>query len=159
MADNRKTVAYDGLEASYQTMKIDNSEITYDATKAGGSASVGLAVALAGAGGASNDDIVDLAGDNENIFGKLISVQADGFCTVQVAGYMALPGGNGATLNLDMKVMGALNASSAKGYIKGIAETVTTPTAAEVTNAFRAAKSRGQIINNNDTAAVIVRFA
>lgn len=145
MADNRAVVRHDGNHARYETHKIDNSEITYSATAAGGSASVGLAVAL------STDDTVDLCGDGEAVYGKLISVEADGFCTVQIGGFCTLPGGNGATLTIGNKVVGALNASSAKGYVKIFA--ATTPTAAEVA---LGARTRGLIVNNDTTTAVVV---
>ncbi len=154
MADPRKTLAFDGVGAHYVTMEIDGTDITYDAAQPGGSAVVGRAVALVGS---TSDGKVDLAGDGEAIYGKLISVHKDGYCTVQRCGFCALPGGNGATLTLNTKIVGALNAASAKGFIKTLPETVTgTYVQAEVQNAFLAAKTRGLIINNNDTAAVVV---
>lgn len=150
MADNRAVVSHLGNHARYETYKIDNSEITYSATAAGGSASVGLAVAL------TSDDTVDLAGDGEVIHGKLISVESDGFCTVQIGGFCELPAGTGATVTVGSKIMGDLLVS-AKGYIQTLSETVSgSPTQAEVQNAFKAAKTRGIIINNNTTTAVVV---
>lgn len=154
MSDPRAGVRYDGIGAEYVTMQIDGADITYDATQAGGSAVVGRAVALVGS---TFDDKVDLAGDGEAIFGKLISVSADGFCSVQVRGFCTLPGGDSATLTLHSKIVGALNASSAKGFVKTLAETVSDPpTQAQVQAAFLAAKTKGLIINNNVTTAVVV---
>lgn len=150
MADNRAVVSHIGNHAGYETYKIDNSEITYDATKTGGSASVGLAVAL------TSDDTVDLAGDGEVIHGKLISVEEDGFCTVQVRGFCTFPGGTSATLTVGTKIVGDLLVS-AKGYVQTLSETVSgSPTQAEVQNAFKAAKTRGIIINNDVATAVVV---
>lgn len=155
MANPRKTVAYDEIDSLNVTMKYDNS-ITYDKAKPGGSDAAGRAVSLAGS---TSDDVVTLADDGAVIHGKLISVDGDGFCVVQRRGYTTLPGGNGATLTLGAKIVGALNASSAKGFIKALTETVSgSPTQAEVQNAFKAAKTRGEIINNNDTTAVVVDF-
>lgn len=155
MANPRKTVAYDEIGTLNVTMKYDNS-ITYDKTQPGGSAAAGRAVSLAGS---TSDDIVTLADDGAVVHGKLISVDGDGFCVVQVDGYCTLPGGNGATLTLGTKIVGALNASSAKGFVKTLAETVSgSPSQAEVQNAFKAAKTKGIIINNNDTTAVVVEL-
>jgi hypothetical protein len=94
------------------TFKIDNSTITYDATAANGAATtmIGKAVTM------SADDTVALAADADVVIGKLISVEADLKCSVRVHGYVTLPGGNGATLTRGLKIVGALNASSEKGY-------------------------------------------
>lgn len=146
MTDPRAVVSHAGNHARYETFKIDNSEITYSATAAGGSASVGLAVAL------TSDDTVDLCGDGEAVFGKLIAVDSDNFATVQIGGFCELPGGNGATLTLGHKIVGALNASSAKGYVKVFAASGS-PTAAEVA---LGARTRGLIVNNDTTTAVVV---
>ncbi len=146
MTDPRTVVRHDGNHARYETFRIDGTEITFSATAAGGSAQVGLAVAL------GSDDTVDLAGDGEAVLGKLIAVESDGFCTVQIGGFCTLPGGNAATLTLGRKVVGALNAASAKGYVKVFAAGGSY-TAAEVA---LAAATRGLIINNDVTTAVIV---
>lgn len=124
----------------YRTYKIDNSTITYDVTKAGGSTQVGLAVTL------SADDTVALAADGNGILGKLILVEGDGKCNVMTEGTMTLPGGNGATLTLMGTIVGALNASAGKGYIRSAAS----GTAAELVLA------RGRIENNDTTDAVVV---
>lgn len=141
MADPRLDVRYEGIGAEYVTFKIDNSTITYSATVANGSSQVGLAVAF------SDDETVELAGDGEEIVGKLISVTKDNYCTVQVAGYMTLPGGTSATLTNGKKIVGDLLVA-AEGYIREVAE----GTAAEL------AVARGMIIDNSTTTAVVVRL-
>jgi hypothetical protein len=122
------------------TFKIDNSTITYDATAANGAATtmIGKAVTM------SADDTVALAADADVVIGKLISVEADLKCSVRVHGYVTLPGGNGATLTRGLAIVGALNASSEKGYVRIAAS----GTAAEIL------KARGRIINNGTTTAV-----
>lgn len=146
MTDPRAVIRHTGNHARYETFKIDNSEITFSATAQGGSAQVGLAVAL------TTDDTVDLAGDGEAVLGKLVSVESDLYCTVQIGGFCTLPAGNAATLTLGRKVVGALNASSAKGYVKAFAASGSY-TAAEVA---LAAATRGLIVNNDATTAVVV---
>ena len=145
MSDVRATLRFDGVHAKYTTYKIDGTEIAYSPTAAGGSAQVGLAVALAG------DGIVDLCGDGEPVHGKLIAVEADGFCTVQTGGFCELPGGTGATLTRNTKIVGDLLVA-AKGYVQTFAAS-STVTAAEVTTA---AVTRGTIIDPSVATAVIV---
>jgi hypothetical protein len=145
-------VSYGDIDAEYVTYAIDNDTIVYDATKAGGSASVGLAVKIVSNG------TVALVADGEPIDGRLDSVEADGFARVQYGGFCQLPGGNSATLTAGLKAVGALNASSAKGYIRVVPETVTGagPLAAEVTNAFRAARTKARIVDSSAATAVWV---
>lgn len=138
MADPRKTVSFTRIGACDATYKIDNSTITYDVTKAGGSAQVGLAVTL------SADDTVALTADADAVLGKLIKVEADGYCTVQEAGHLDLPAGNGASVTRGKSIVGALGASSAKGYIRE----VNTAQAAEL------GKARGFIHNNATSTAI-----
>jgi hypothetical protein len=149
MADPRNTEAYDEIKPVDVTYKIDASTITYDATKKGGSAqswaeqSGGmLAVTL------SSDKTVALCADGDPIEGGLLHVESDGRCAVRVGGYLKLRGGASATLTLGSKIVGALGAASAKGYIR----THATGTAAE------AAKARGRIIDNDTTTAVVVHL-
>lgn len=142
MTDPRATVVFDGLQAQYATYKIDGTTISYLATAVGGSASVGLAVKM------STDDTVILTTDGSDVEGKLITVESDNMATVQVGGYCTLPGGNGAALTLGKKIVGAVNAQSAGGYIREVA----TATAAEL------GLCRGAIINNDTTTAVVVRL-
>jgi hypothetical protein len=140
MADPRKTTAFSRIGALDETFAIDNSTITYDVTKVNGSASVGLAVTLSAA------NTVALAADGEFVLGKLLKVEADNMALVQVKGEVELPGGNGATLTRGKAIVGALNASAAKGYIREVA----TATAAEL------GRQRGYIHSAADTAAVQV---
>lgn len=139
MANPMDRLGYEEIAALTVTYAHNNT-IVYDDQEDGGSAQVGLAVTL------SADDEAGLVGDGEAVLGKLILVEDDGYCTVQVGGYMTLPGGSGATLTLGKKIVGDLGAASAEGYIREVA----TGTAAEL------GVARGFIQNNDDTAAVIV---
>jgi hypothetical protein len=141
LATPRNIVGFEETAGPHDlTFKIDNSTITYDATKANGAATtmIGKAVTL------SADDTVALAADADAVLGKLISVEGDNKCSVRVHGYVTLPGGNGATLTRGVAIVGALNASSEKGYVRIAAS----GTPAELV------KSRGTIINNGTTTAV-----
>lgn len=142
MADPRADVAFDGIQPEYVTVAIDNSTITFSATATNGSSQVGLAVAL------STHGTVELVGDGEEVFGKLISVESDNFATVQVAGWMTLPGGSGATLTPGKKIVGDLGAASAEGYIREVA----TGTAAEL------GVARGMIVDASTATATVVRL-
>ncbi len=137
---NRDDVSNIGVGGVYRTYKIDDSTITYDGTKAGGSAQVGLAVTFSAA------DTVALCADADEVVGKLILVEADDKCTVQTEGTMTLPGGDSATLTLGTKIVGDLGAASAKGYIRSAASAQ----AAELLVA------RGRIENAGTTTAVVV---
>lgn len=134
------TLSYGGVDAVYGPFEIDDSTITFDEDEEGGSAAVGKLVALTAGG------LIELAGDGEEPLGKLILVEADGSATVQVGGFMTLPGGSGATLTPGKKIVGDLGPSSAEGYIREVA----TGTAAEL------GVARGIIINASDTDAVVV---
>jgi hypothetical protein len=142
MADPRSAVDLQGIDLEIVTYKIDNSTITYDGTKANGAAAtmIGKAVSLSAAA------TVQLISDGEAVEGKLLSVTDDNFCTVQVGGFCDLPGGSGASLTRGKKIVGALGAASAKGYIREVA----TATAAEL------GVARGRIIDAGTTTAVIV---
>lgn len=117
--------------------------ITYDRAYEGNSPEFGRACAMSAA------SEVNLCADAEAVIGKLLKVEKDPtytyVCTVQVAGFMTLPGGTGATLTRGKKIVGAL-LSSAKGYIREVA----TGTAAEL------GVARGFIVDASDTAAVVV---
>jgi hypothetical protein len=141
MANPRNTVAYDDIGSLTATYLIDNSTITYDVTKVGGSAQVGLAVTI------SANKTVALAADAQSVHGRLQVVEADNKATVQVAGYMKLPGGTSATLTPGTRVVGALLVA-AKGYVRSVAAA----TLAEVV------VSRGEIIDATDTANVVVKL-
>jgi hypothetical protein len=143
MANPRNAISFEGIAApsDYATFHIDNSTIVYDGTKAGGAATtmIGKAVTLSAAG------TVALTADGDAVVGKLIKVEADNKCTVQVGGFMTLPSGAGATLTRGFKVVGDLD-TAAKGYIREVAS----GTAAEIN------KGRGFIVDAADTANVVV---
>ena len=122
MANPMNSIDFTGIGRFTVTYLIDNSTITYSATEDGGSAQVGLAVTF------SADNTVQLVGDGEFVLGKLILVESDNKATVQVGGYMTLPGGSGATLTRGKSIVGDLGAASAEGYIREVA----TATAAEL---------------------------
>lgn len=142
MADPRNAVSLIGIGYEAETFLIDNSTITYSATVTGGSASVGLAVTF------SADDTVALTADGNAVVGKLVKVEADNKAVVQTGGYLTLPGGASASLTRGKKIVGALGAASAKGYIREVA----TATAAEL------GVARGFITNAGTTTAVVVRL-
>lgn len=153
LTDPRATIRYDEIDAQFEPGVIDNSTITYDGTQPNGSAQVGFAVKRSG------NKTWALAGDGDPIEGALAQVESDGFCRVQVGGYVQLPGGNGATLTAGLKAVGALNSDSDPGYIKAVGETVSaSPSQAEVQNAFKAARTKATIVDSATTTAVWVRL-
>lgn len=139
MPNPRNVVDYTDIGAKRETYKIDNSTITYDATKSGGSTQVGLAVEL------STDDTVALTQDANRVLGKLLKVEPDLKCTVQTRGYTKFPSGAGATLTIGGAIVGDLDGAN-RGYVRLAAPA----TLAEVAN------QRGIITNNDDTANVVV---
>jgi hypothetical protein len=142
MSDPRASVGYDRIGQETITLKIDNSTITYSATADGGSSQVGLAVTLSAA------DTVELVGDGEAVLGKLLSVESDNFATVQIGGFMTLPGGASASLTLGKAIVGDLDGTSAEGYIRE----VNTATAGEL------GLCHGKIYNASDPTAVWVKL-
>ena len=140
MADPRLSTSIVGTNAEYARVKIDGTSITYSAAQAGGSAVVGRAVSLSAAG------TVELSQDGAGVLGKLISVESDGYATVQTGGAMTLPGGAAATLTLAKAIVGAASAAPANGYIREVA----TATAAEL------GVCRGYIYDATDATAVVV---
>lgn len=121
------------------TFAHDNT-IVYDADVADGSAQVGFAVSI------ESNNVVTLAGSGENVLGKLLSVDADGFCSVQHAGFMTLPGGASATLTAGLKIVGDLGGVSTtdEGYIQAVSTEDTV--------------SRGMIIDSSTATAVVVKL-
>lgn len=141
MADPRNDVTFVGLgEYEAQTFKIDNSTITYDVTKVGGSAMIGLACTE------PTNKTVALTADGDAVVGRLINVSADLKAVVQTGEFVVLPGGASATLTLGTGIVGALGAASAKGYIRSAASA----TAAELLKAI------GAIRDATDPTAVVV---
>lgn len=137
MADPRLVVNNEGVEPRYRTYLIDGSTILFSATTAGGSAQVGLAVKFSAA------NTVALTTDGSEVVGKLIQVEANSVCRVQIGGCMTLAAGTGAALTRGKKIVGAL-LSAAAGYIREVA----TGTAAEL------GVARGYISNAAVTTAV-----
>lgn len=120
------------------TFAHDNT-IVYDADEDDGSAQVGLAVSI------ESSNVVTLAGSGENVLGKLLSVDADGFCSVQHSGFMTLPGGASATLTAGLKIVGDLGpygGGTDEGYIQAVSTEDTV--------------SRGMILDSSTQTAVKV---
>lgn len=149
MPAGRNQVSYEGIRYSGVTKKIDNSTITFDATKVNGSASANLAVTLVG----NNNDQVALVADGDRVLGKLLKVEPDGACLVQDRGFVSLPAGNGSTVTTGQPVVGALGASSAKGYIRNAVAIGSSFAQAEL---VERSKARGLIHNAEVATAVWV---
>lgn len=137
MADPRAAVSFEGIGYEAETFAHDNT-IVYSNQEVGGSAQVGLAVTLEAA------KQVSLVGSGENVMGKLIKVEPDGFCVVQTGGHMTLPGGDSATLTVGLKIVGDLGVGAVEGYIQAVSTEDTV--------------SRGMIIDASDPTAVVVRL-
>lgn len=142
MANPRATTLDAGIRTYRVTKAYDNSTITYSATAAGGSDSVGLAVTL------TSSDTVALCADGEYVYGKLIAVEADGMCTIERGYGVTLPGGTSASLTRGKSIVGDLLVA-AKGYIRE----VNTATAAEL-----GLMGGSQIIDPSTTTAVVVNL-
>lgn len=97
-----------------QTFKADGSDITFDATQPGGSAVVGRAVMLT-----TGIGVVRLTGAGSPVLGKLLHVENDGYCAVQIGGVVTLPKGDG-TIAVGDKIVGDV-VTAARGYIRGAA--------------------------------------
>ena len=135
----RDDVSNIGIGPLTETFKIDDSTITYDATKENGSDQVDLAVTFSAA------NTVALVADGEAVVGKLLKVESDNMATVQTRGVVTLPGGTSATLTLGSQIVGDLLVS-AEGYIRSAAS----GTAAELI------LCRGMIQDAGTTTAVVV---
>jgi hypothetical protein len=139
MADPRAAVSHEGVGWHAETYPHD-ATIVYDAEEEGGSAQVGLAVTLEGS------QTVSLVGDGENVLGKLVKVEQDGFCVVQEGGNMTLPGGDGAVLTEGFPIVGDLGVGAVEGYIQ------------VASSAAHALVARGIIKDSSDATAVVVGF-
>jgi len=115
MANPRAITDYMGIGYRAITMVADGTTIVYDKAQNGGSASVGLAVQSVG------NNQAGLTTDASEVVGRLERVEPDGMCVVQIHGGCELPAGNGATVTAGTKIVGALGASSAPGYIRNVA--------------------------------------
>lgn len=151
MPSGRRQVAYEGIRYDAITKKIDNATIVFDATKANGSAAVGKAVTPV----TGTADTVALAADGNHVSGKLLTVEADGFCAIQDTGFVSLPAGNGAAVTPGQPIVGAVGPGGAgdRGYIRNAAAPGATYVQAE---AAEARAARGEIHNVEDTARVWV---
>lgn len=146
MADPRSANSTrDGIAPRVATYKIDGADIVYSATETNGSAVVGRAVRL------SASDTVRLSGDGEAVDGKLLKVEDDGFCSVQVGGFMTLPKGDGA-VTIGSKIVGNL-LGAARGYIRAAAVAGATYAQAAANESER---SKGVTTDIADTANVEV---
>ncbi|SRR5260221_10137396 len=72
------------IGAKYVTMAYDGT-IVFDKTLPGGAAQVGKAVEMVSGG------TVGLCATAHEIYGKLVKVEPDGFCSVQYKGFCDLP--------------------------------------------------------------------
>lgn len=114
MANPRNVVIHDGIGYRAISLWADGSTITFSASAKDGSAVVGRAVGLV----AGTQNTIELVADGQAVLGRLDKVEGDGGCTVQVEGQCYLPAGDSQTLVRDSKIVGALGASSAKGFIR-----------------------------------------
>ena len=95
------------------TYQGDGDTIKYDATKPNRSDAVGKAYKL------NVDGKGELVGDGEEFDGVVTEVDDDHkFTAAYMFGGLRLPLGNGATVARGDKIVGALGAGSAKGYVK-----------------------------------------
>jgi hypothetical protein len=152
MADPRAFTGFQGIGAEILTFYADDfgtgtATIVYDAKQNAGSAQVGRAVTVVSVSGGKAE--IDLADDGQLVLGKLVRVEADGACSVQVAGGMTLPGGNGATLTLGSRIVGAQGPSNALGYIRSVAAAGGTYAQAASTDTQR---GRGMILDASTPA-------
>ena len=96
-----------------QQFDIDGSTITYDRTKPNGAEQVGLWCSL------SDDMEIQLAADGDELVGKLTKVQANGLGVVDYdAALIKVNPGASVTLVRGRGLVGALGASSARGYVR-----------------------------------------
>lgn len=144
MANPRNDVDFTDIEPTRLTFKADGVTIVYDKTKTGGSAAVGLACRLM----PGTAKTVETVGDAEHVLGQIEQVFADSKVSVRVEGVLVLPGGASATLTPGSKIVGALGAASAEGYVRSVAAA----TLAEV------AVAEGFILDATDATSVKVWF-
>lgn len=144
MANPRNTVSFEDIGVRQQTFKTDNSTILYDRTKQFGSDQAGKKLAVT----MSADGTVALAADGDAIIGRLEKVEADNKATVAVDGCLGFKKGNGASVTRGKKIVGALDGSSNRGFVRE----VNTGTAAEL------GKARGAILDNSDDNNIVVQL-
>lgn len=149
MATGRNDVDFDGIGAEFGTFDADGVDIVYDSTKVGGSVAVGLAVMISG------NKTVRLTADGVIVLGKLIQVEPDGKCNVQTDGCMELAQGNAVTVSAGNKVVGALGAAGARGYIRNAAANGAAYAEAAADDQ---ANARGVVLDATDTTKCMVKF-
>lgn len=98
---------YERINA-HETTFQGTGQIAYDATVRNGSPHVGKAVARAGEG------LIDLTNDGTEVFGKLLKVEPDGYCTIQEQGYGSLPFTGSMTYGDKSFVVGSATRGSVK---------------------------------------------
>jgi hypothetical protein len=135
MSNPRVAPEFSGIRQLRATYIVDDVLLAFSKTATGGNQYAGRAVKVSG------HRKVALAADNDRVHGRVEAVEPDGRCVVTVRGYVTFPGGNSATLTEGRPVLGALDGSSVAGCVK-------TGTTAGTAN--------GEIIDNTDTANVIV---
>jgi hypothetical protein len=141
MPDPRNIVGFEGIDEVFVTFLTDNVTILFDATLPGRTAAATLNKAVSLSAGST----VQLTNNTDSVIGKLILVESDLKCSVQVEGCCTLPGGRAATLTLGTHIVGATGAAAARGFIR-------TAVASE------SPLQTGQIWDATDPTAVIVAF-
>ena len=146
------------------TFQGDGDTIKYDATKPNRSEAVGKAFKI------NENGIGELVADGDEIDGKVIAVDDDHkFTAAYLFGGLTLPLGTGATVARGNKVVGAVGASSAKGYVKAATkpETIATDAGIDSTAEVRAAynnlvearKGNGKVLEFDTTHALVAMGA
>lgn len=148
MANPRNAVAFDNIGYDGTTFKYDGT-ITFDRLLPGASAMKGKAVTMTGNGQ------VGLTQDGDEVKGQLVTVDSDGFCTVQEEGYCKLPAGVSAALTIGAKIVGALGPGSARGYIRAVPAATGSYVQGTAGDAL---KARHEIVDASDTANVVIEL-
>ena len=145
MPAGRNEVDFAGIGYRAVSMEIDGVTITHDSTKPNG---IGKAAGTGDAVMLSGPRTVALTSDGAHVYGKLLKVESDGKATVQIGGFVPLPGGLAATLTPGTKIVGATGTGAARGFIRSVAAA----TLAEV------AVARGEIVDPDVATAVWVNL-
>ena len=99
------------------TLQGDGDTIRYDITKPGRSDAVGKAFKI------NADGKGELVSDGDAIDGKVLEVDDDHkFTAAYMFGGLRFPLGDSATVERGDKIVGALGANSAKGYVKAVTD-------------------------------------
>ena len=137
------------------TFQGDGDTIKYDITKPNRSDAVGKAYKINPTTG-----LGELVDNGDEIDGKVLSVDDDNkFTAAYMFGGLRLPLGSGATVTRGDKVVGALGAGSAKGYVKAAtkptADIAATYSEAEVQSIVDSLKGKGTVLDFDTTEALI----